>query len=155
MLQSCFGMGPRFALSMVLCLASTLVHAQAAGWLADPKSGCRVWAGRIGAGAGFTWTGSCVEGFASGQGTVVYATTEPAEALLLGGFTAVLDGGELLQYGPTAEVFHRPASLRVARAFSDPPIDTVPKACRAGSRDCQGQQNLRREFQPRPRGSDS
>jgi glycerol transport system ATP-binding protein len=30
-----------------------------------------------------------------------------------------------LQYGPTAEVFHRPASLRVAKAFSDPPINLV------------------------------
>ena len=46
--------------------------------------------------------------FASGDSTVVYATTEPTEALLLGGYTAVLDAGELLQYGPTAEVFHRP-----------------------------------------------
>ena len=42
--------------------------------------------------------------FASGESTVVYATTEPTEALLLGGYTAVLDGGELLQYGPTSEV---------------------------------------------------
>jgi glycerol transport system ATP-binding protein len=46
--------------------------------------------------------------FAAGDSTVVYATTEPTEALLLGGYTAVLDAGELLQYGPTAEVFHRP-----------------------------------------------
>ena len=61
--------------------------------------------------------------FASGQSTVVYATTEPTEALLLGGYTAVLDAGELLQYGPTAEVFHRPKSMRVARAFSDPPMN--------------------------------
>ena len=61
--------------------------------------------------------------FASGQSTVVYATTEPTEALLLGGYTAVLDAGDLLQYGPTAEVFHRPASIRVARAFSDPPMN--------------------------------
>ncbi|OZI35823.1 ABC transporter [Bordetella genomosp. 1] len=61
--------------------------------------------------------------FAEGQATVVYATTEPAEALLLGGHTAVLDAGELLQYGPTPEVFHRPVSLRVARAFSDPPMN--------------------------------
>ncbi|MCX7240310.1 MAG: ABC transporter ATP-binding protein [Burkholderiales bacterium] len=63
--------------------------------------------------------------FAAGDSTVVYATTEPGEALLLGGYTAVLDQGELLQYGPTAEVFHRPASLRVARAFSDPPMNLV------------------------------
>ena len=63
--------------------------------------------------------------FAAGESTVVYATTEPTEALLLGGYTAVLDGGELLQYGPTAEVFRRPRSLRVARAFSDPPMNLV------------------------------
>jgi glycerol transport system ATP-binding protein len=63
--------------------------------------------------------------FASGQSTVVYATTEPTEALLLGGYTAVMDAGELLQYGPTAEVFRRPRSIRVARAFSDPPMNLI------------------------------
>jgi glycerol transport system ATP-binding protein len=63
--------------------------------------------------------------FASGDSTVVYATTEPTEALLLGGYTAVVDAGEVLQYGPTAEVFHRPKSIRVARAFSDPPMNLV------------------------------
>ena len=63
--------------------------------------------------------------FAAGSSTVVYATTEPTEALLLGGWTAVMDAGEVLQYGPTAEVFHRPASIRVARAFSDPPMNLL------------------------------
>ena len=63
--------------------------------------------------------------FAAGDSTVVYATTEPAEALLLGGYTAVLGEGRLLQYGPTAEVFHSPASLAVARAFSDPPMNLL------------------------------
>ena len=66
--------------------------------------------------------------FASGESTVVYATTEPTEALLLGGHTAVLDAGELLQYGPTAEVFRRPRSIRVARAFSDPPMNLLQGA---------------------------
>jgi glycerol transport system ATP-binding protein len=66
--------------------------------------------------------------FAEGGSTVIYATTEPGEALLLGGYTAVLDQGELLQYGPTAEVFHKPKSLRVARAFSDPPMNLLPAA---------------------------
>ena len=64
--------------------------------------------------------------FAAGDSTVVYATTEPTEALLLGGCTAVMDAGELLQYGPTAEVFRKPKSIRVARAFSDPPMNLVP-----------------------------
>ncbi len=63
--------------------------------------------------------------FASGEASVVYATTEPGEALLLGGWTAVLDAGELLQYGPTPEVYHAPASVRVARAFSDPPMNLM------------------------------
>ena len=61
--------------------------------------------------------------FAEGDSTVVYATTEPAEALLLGGYTAVMDAGELLQYGPASEVFHQPASLRVAQVYSDPPMN--------------------------------
>jgi glycerol transport system ATP-binding protein len=63
--------------------------------------------------------------FANGESTVVYATTEPSEALLLGGYTAVLEAGRLLQYGATPEVFHQPASLSVARAFSDPPINLI------------------------------
>jgi glycerol transport system ATP-binding protein len=64
--------------------------------------------------------------FANGSSTVVYATTDPGEALLLGGYTAVLKEGRLLQYGPTLEVFRRPASLDVARAFSDPPLNVAP-----------------------------
>ena len=71
--------------------------------------------------------------FAAGDSTVVYATTEPSEALLLGGYTAVMDAGELLQYGPTSEVFHTPASMRVARAFSDPPMNFL-----AAQRDATG-----------------
>jgi glycerol transport system ATP-binding protein len=69
--------------------------------------------------------------FAAGDSTVIYATTEPGEALLLGGYTAVLDAGELLQYGPTAEVFHAPASVRVARAFSDPPMNLLAASAAA------------------------
>ena len=64
--------------------------------------------------------------FSSGESSVVYATTEPAEALLLGGHTAVLDKGRLLQVGRTIDVFLEPATIEVARAFSDPPINLVP-----------------------------
>ncbi|WP_066157254.1 ABC transporter ATP-binding protein [Hydrogenophaga pseudoflava] len=76
--------------------------------------------------------------FAAGDSTVVYATTEPGEALLLGGYTAVLDQGELLQYGPTAEVFHRPKSLRVARAFSDPPMNLLAAEVAEGGAQLKG-----------------
>jgi glycerol transport system ATP-binding protein len=71
--------------------------------------------------------------FAAGNSTVVYATTEPTEALLLGGYTAVMDAGELLQYGPTAEVFHRPKSIRVARAFSDPPMNLIERSAESNA----------------------
>ena len=57
--------------------------------------------------------------------TVVYATTEPTEALLLGGHTATLHEGRITQFGPTAEVYRRPDGLRTARVFSDPPINTA------------------------------
>lgn len=72
--------------------------------------------------------------FDAGRSTVVYATTDPGEALLLGGYTAVLDAGEVLQYGPTAEVFHAPQSLRVARALSDPPMNLVNVQVAEGGR---------------------
>ena len=54
---------------------------------------------------------------------VVYATTEPAEALTMGGSILVMDKGRVLQSGRTPEVFHRPASMEVASVFSDPPIN--------------------------------
>ena len=55
----------------------------------------------------------------------VYATTEPVEALLLGGSTATLAQGRVTQFGPTVEVYRRPNSLETARIFSDPPINTL------------------------------
>jgi len=64
--------------------------------------------------------------FARRQVTVVYATTEPTEALMLGGNTAVLDAGRLLQFGTTIDVYHRPASVRVGEVFSDPPMNLLP-----------------------------
>lgn len=55
----------------------------------------------------------------------VYATTEPAEALALGGNTAVLHEGRLLQYGRTEDVYHRPGDILTAEMFSEPPINIV------------------------------
>ncbi len=56
---------------------------------------------------------------------VIYTTTEPAEALKLGGNILILDEGKLLQTGPTSQVFHQPANVRCAQVFSDPPINLV------------------------------
>jgi len=63
--------------------------------------------------------------FADRQCTVVYATTEPSEALLLGGHVATLHEGRVTQFGPTAAVYRQPVDLTTARAFSDPPINTA------------------------------
>jgi len=53
----------------------------------------------------------------------VYATTEPEEALLLGGNTATLWEGRVTQFGPTPSVYRRPVDATTARVFSDPPMN--------------------------------
>ena len=55
----------------------------------------------------------------------VYATTEPTEALLLGGNTVCMWEGQALQIGETPNVYRRPQTLRVAQVFSDPPLNLV------------------------------
>lgn len=55
----------------------------------------------------------------------VYATTEPSEALLLGGKTICMWEGEALQVGDTPHVYRRPDTTRVAQVFSDPPLNLV------------------------------
>ena len=55
----------------------------------------------------------------------VYATTEPSEALLLGGNTVCMWEGEALQVGETPKVYRHPDTLRVAQVFSDPPLNIV------------------------------
>ena len=55
----------------------------------------------------------------------VYATTEPEEALLLGGRTATLWEGRVTQFGPTPEVYRRPQDAITARVFSDPPMNFI------------------------------
>ena len=56
---------------------------------------------------------------------VVYATTEPLEAMLLSSNTVVLDAGRVLQQGHAINVYHAPASTRVGEVFSDPPMNMV------------------------------
>jgi len=61
--------------------------------------------------------------FADRGCTVVYATTEPMEALLLGGQVATMHQGRVTQYGPVTTVYREPSDLTSARVFSDPPIN--------------------------------
>jgi glycerol transport system ATP-binding protein len=53
----------------------------------------------------------------------VYATTEPEEALLLGGNTAAMWEGKITQFGKTPTVYRQPVNATTARVFSDPPMN--------------------------------
>ncbi|SFF18865.1 carbohydrate ABC transporter ATP-binding protein, CUT1 family [Sulfitobacter brevis] len=53
----------------------------------------------------------------------VYATTEPEEALLLGGNTATMWEGAVTQFDKTPVVYRQPVDATTARVFSDPPMN--------------------------------
>ncbi|NIZ08139.1 ABC transporter ATP-binding protein [Pseudooceanicola sp. HF7] len=61
--------------------------------------------------------------FEASGAVFVYATTEPEEALLLGGRVATLWEGRITQFGPTAQVYRQPVDATTARVFSDPPMN--------------------------------
>ncbi|PLW76024.1 ABC transporter ATP-binding protein [Cohaesibacter celericrescens] len=63
--------------------------------------------------------------FAGRGAVVVYATSEPEEALLLGGKTALMQDGRVTQFGPTAQIYRDPHDLISAEVFSDPPINSA------------------------------
>ena len=70
--------------------------------------------------------------FAETGAVFVYATTEPHEALLLGGNTATLHEGAVTQFGPTLAVHDRPKDLVTARTFADPPLNVAEATVAAG-----------------------
>jgi glycerol transport system ATP-binding protein len=63
--------------------------------------------------------------FADRDAIVVYATTEPSEALLFGGSTATMHEGRITQFGPTSMSYRRPQNLLTAQVFSEPPMNTA------------------------------
>lgn len=63
--------------------------------------------------------------FAGRGAVVVYATSEPEEALLLGGYTGLMHDGRVTQFGKTADIYRNPGNLQSAQVFSDPPINTA------------------------------
>ena len=64
--------------------------------------------------------------FADRDTVVVYATTEPEEALVLGGRTSVLHEGRVIQTGVTANCYRHPANTTVTQVFADPPMNLMP-----------------------------
>ena len=64
--------------------------------------------------------------FADRGAVVVYATSEPSEALMLGGRTATVSAGRVTAVGETMALYRTPANLETAKVFSDPPINIAP-----------------------------
>jgi glycerol transport system ATP-binding protein len=56
------------------------------------------------------------------EAVTIYATTEPAEALILGDELLVLHEGRIIQFGKPADVYENPANVDVARIINDPPM---------------------------------
>ena len=70
--------------------------------------------------------------FAASGAILVYATTEPSEALLLGGRTATLWQGRVTQEGDTPSLYRNPGTVDAARVFSDPPLNELPVVVQGG-----------------------
>jgi glycerol transport system ATP-binding protein len=78
-------------------------------------------------------------GSAGKPATVVYASTDPAEALSLGGNTILMHQGRVLQHAPALEVYHRPASVTAARVVSDPPMNLFDGVVKDGAIEIAGE----------------
>src|SRR5256714_4107315 len=57
--------------------------------------------------------------------TILYSTSDPAEALALGARTIVLEDGVVQQDADAQTIFAEPANLFVAKFFGDPPMNLV------------------------------
>jgi multiple sugar transport system ATP-binding protein len=57
--------------------------------------------------------------------TILYATSDPTEALALGARTVVMEGGVVQQDAEAQAIFDEPANVFVAKFFGDPPMNLV------------------------------
>ncbi|MEC8162945.1 MAG: ABC transporter ATP-binding protein, partial [Pseudomonadota bacterium] len=64
----------------------------------------------------------------SSNSILIYSSTDPLEAMQLGGDIIVLDEGRVLQQGPAHEIFENPANTRVAEISNDPAMNLLPGA---------------------------
>ena len=60
--------------------------------------------------------------------TVVYASTDPEDALTFGGNVVLMQSGAMLQSGPVMDVYRQPDSLLAAKTMSDPPLNSTQVA---------------------------
>jgi len=61
----------------------------------------------------------------SGDRLVVYATTDPAEAMILHGQVIILHQGRVIQSGDYRDVYHFPANTIAAQVYNDPPMNLL------------------------------
>ena len=71
--------------------------------------------------------------FNRGDSTIAYATSDPSEALMLGGRTVVMNQGQTLQVGEALDVYRRPASQRVAQLTGLPPMNLISGRLEGGT----------------------
>ncbi|MFC3073618.1 ABC transporter ATP-binding protein [Shinella pollutisoli] len=60
------------------------------------------------------------------KATTVYVTHDQVEAMTLADRIVVLNAGRIEQVGPPLDLYHRPASLFVARFIGSPTMNTMP-----------------------------
>jgi len=65
------------------------------------------------------------------ESIVIYTTTDPGEAMLLGHEVIVMHEGRVLQVGTPEQVFNAPVDIAAAQAVNDPPMN-IFKADRRG-----------------------
>ena len=66
-------------LTMLLAMGTAQAQMKP-GWIADPKTGCKVWNENPIPNEFITWSGPCVEGIANGNGTLQwYNNNKPGD----------------------------------------------------------------------------
>jgi glycerol transport system ATP-binding protein len=63
---------------------------------------------------------------------VVFASTDPSEAMQLGGEIIVIDEGKVLQQGTCKDVFENPKNTKVAQITNEPAMNLFPGTITSG-----------------------
>jgi multiple sugar transport system ATP-binding protein len=66
--------------------------------------------------------------------TFVYVTHDQVEAMTMSDRVAMMDAGRILQFGTPAELYARPANLKVAQFIGSPAINVLPGRVEADGR---------------------
>jgi hypothetical protein len=89
--ETCSKGGLAVALALAGCSAFSAPAAAEDYWAADPVTGCQIWSDSPADTAIATWSGACVDGKASGIGSLVWVEN----GLLVGTYRGGMAGGKL------------------------------------------------------------